>query len=77
MDNLPPHLLGNGKSWVDILLESTWSQMSSAEVQKTLKMHVIIIEPDADKDISFNRELFIDMLGHGNMKYVVPMEGES
>jgi hypothetical protein len=65
------------QSWIDILPESTWSTMSSANVQKKLGTGVVIIEPDVDKDIAFDREIFVDMLGHGNMKYVVPMEGES
>jgi hypothetical protein len=73
----PPHLLHNGQSWVDILSESTWSKMSSAHVQQKLRAGVIVIEPDAVEDIAFDRELFLDMLGHGNMRSVVPMEGES
>lgn len=51
--------------------------MSSAHVQQKLRAGVIVIEPDAVEDIAFDRELFLDMLGHGNMRSVVPMEGES
>lgn len=73
----PPHLVGNGQSSVHIIQESSWSGMSSAKVQKKLKTGVVLIKPDVDNNISFDRELFVNMLGHGNMKYVVPMEGES
>lgn len=75
--DLPPHLLDNGQSWVAILAESIWPKMSSAKVQEKLRTGVIVIEPDADKEIRFDRELFVDMMGHGNLNYVVPMEGES
>lgn len=73
----PPHVLQNGQSWVSISPESTWSKMCTAKVQEKLRTGVIVIEPCADEDIAFDRELFVDMLGHGNMKYAVPMEGES
>jgi hypothetical protein len=50
--------------------------MSSAQVQEKLKTGAIIIKNEAAPLLSFDRELFADMLGHGDMQYVVPMEGE-
>jgi ATP-dependent exoDNAse (exonuclease V) beta subunit len=73
----PRHALEDGSSWVSILAERDFSEKSSAEVQETVRTRTIVIQPDADKHIAFDREFFVDTLGHGNMKYVVPMEGES
>jgi hypothetical protein len=51
--------------------------MSSAQVQESLRKGPIIIENQELPTFSFDRELFSDMLGHGNMHYVVLMEGEA
>jgi hypothetical protein len=72
----PPHMLDTSKSWVYILPERTWSRMSSTNVQRKLRTHGIIIESDTEDDFVFDRELFVNMLGHGNMKYLVSMEGK-
>jgi hypothetical protein len=72
----PPHLLGEHHLLFTVLTENAWSQMSSAQVQEMLKTCVIIILNDAAPPSSFDRELFVDMLGHGDMQYVVNIEGE-
>lgn len=77
MNDAPPHLGKNGQSWVNLSMEYAWSQMSSAMVQQKLRTGVFVIDPDKDQHIPFDRELFVAMLGHGNMTLVVPMEGES
>ena len=72
----PPHLLGNNTSSFHILTENVWSEMSSIQVQEQLKISAVIIKNEAVPPFTFDRELLADMLGHGDMQYVVPMEGE-
>jgi hypothetical protein len=72
----PPHLLGNGNSSFHILMEHVWAGMSSTQVQEKLETGAIMIKNTTAPLFSFDRELFVDMLGHGNMRYVVPMEGD-
>lgn len=74
-DGRPPHLLGNGSSKLNILTERDWSGMSSTHVQEKLKMGPIIIK-NGPSLRDFDLDLFVDMLGHGNMHYAVLMEGE-
>lgn len=72
----PPHLLENNTSSFHILTENVWSGMSSTQVQERLKISAVIIKSEAVPPFTFDRELLADMLGHGDMQYVVPMEGE-
>jgi hypothetical protein len=72
----PPHLLGNDNSSFHILMEHVWAGMSSTQVQEKLKTGAITIKNTTAPLFSFDRELFADMLGHGDMRYVVPMEGD-
>lgn len=51
--------------------------MSSSEVQERVKMGPIVIKDCGTSSMTFDLELFEDMLGHGNMHYVVLMEGEA
>jgi hypothetical protein len=53
-------------------------ELSSASVQEKLKTGPIIIQNQAAPPISFkfNRDLFYDMLGHGNMAHALQIEGE-
>jgi hypothetical protein len=73
----PLHLLGNNTSLFHIIPEQVWAGMSSTYVQEKLKTGAIIITNTVAPLVSFNRELFADMLGHGDMRYVVLMEGKS
>jgi len=73
----PLHLLGNNTSSFHIIPEQIWAEMSSTHVQEKLKTGAIIITSTIAPLVSFDRELFADMLGHGDMRYVVPMEGKS
>lgn len=77
IDEKPPHLLGNNISSYHILAENDWSRMSSIQVQEKLKISAIIIKNVAAPLLDFDRELLADMLGHGDMQYVIPMEGET
>jgi hypothetical protein len=72
----PLHLLGNHSSKLNIITEQNWSGMSSTHAQERLKMGPIIIKNSGPSSFNFDLELFADMLGHGNMHYVVLMEGE-
>ncbi|KAF8222029.1 hypothetical protein L208DRAFT_1382035 [Tricholoma matsutake] len=73
----PPHLLGNDTS-LHILTEHVWVEMSSTQVQEILKTGAITIKNSTTNPLfSFDCELFSDMLGHGDMGYVVLMEDQS
>ena len=72
----PPHLIGNNQSLFHILTKNIWSGMSSAQVQEILKSSAIVIQNDVEPHFSFGRNLFVEMLGHGDMQFVVDIEGE-
>jgi hypothetical protein len=76
VNKMPPHILGNHTSSLHVLPENIWSGMSSIQVQERLKTGAIIIENATAPLFSFDRELFAEMLGHGDLQHVVPMEGE-
>lgn len=65
-----------GNTFVNILTENAWSELSSAPVQEKLKTGPIVIQNQAAPLSSFNKELFYDMLGHGDMAHSLPTEGE-
>jgi hypothetical protein len=71
----PPHLIGD-ETFMGIQAERAWTQLSSAQVQEKMKTGPIILFNEAMPSTSFDRELFTDMLGHGNMSSVLPIEGE-
>lgn len=75
VNDQPPHLLGSNTS-LHILAGHVWAEMTSTQVQEKLKTGVIIIKSATKLLFSFDRELLTDMLGHGDMGYVVSMEGE-
>jgi hypothetical protein len=75
-DGKPPHVVGNNSSILTILTDQNWSGMSSAHVQEKLKMGPVFIKNGGPSSMDFGGELLADMLGHGNMQYVVRMEGE-
>jgi hypothetical protein len=77
VDGKPPHLLEGNFSYLNILTDRDWSEMSSKQSQETItKGPVLIKSCELKASFSFDLELFFDMLGHGNMKYVVLMEGK-